>query len=203
MEGQPLFLLLHNPRQLLAVVSHDMMLTQYSVDIKGETTLIMNVCGAYSNVLSIILYNDLWLLIYEFVYFCTNACTVELVDLWSGSLFCLSFIQAKLSGRQKLTSLDWAYDGVLVSCAGEEVVRYTEIYFVRTHCVMCNVGTVMCNVGLLMITASQLEVLFSHTNLVDCRLWDFGRGENYVLGSGTGSDIITCVNYNSNTGQWG
>ena len=67
MEGQPLFLLLHNPRQLLVVVSHDMMLTQYSVDIKGETTLIMNVCGAYSNVLSISPYNYLWLLIYEFV----------------------------------------------------------------------------------------------------------------------------------------
>ena len=44
MEGQPLFLCLHNPRQLLAVVTHNMMLTQYSVNMKGETTVLMNVC---------------------------------------------------------------------------------------------------------------------------------------------------------------
>ena len=33
------------------------------------------------------------------------------------------------------------------------------------------------------------------------RLWDFERGENYSLGSGVGSAIITCFSYNPNTSQ--
>lgn len=37
--------------------------------------------------------------------------------------------QAKLSGRQKLTCLDWTYEKVLGSCAGEEVVRYMYDYY--------------------------------------------------------------------------
>jgi intraflagellar transport protein 140 len=32
-----------------------------------------------------------------------------------------------------------------------------------------------------------------------CRLWDFDRGENYTLGISTGSEIVTCFSYNSNT----
>lgn len=42
-DGQPLFLRLHNPRQILAIVTHEMMLIQYSINLKGETTLLMNV----------------------------------------------------------------------------------------------------------------------------------------------------------------
>lgn len=31
------------------------------------------------------------------------------------------------------------------------------------------------------------------------RFWDFDRGENYSLGISTGSEIVTCFSYNSNT----
>ena len=40
-------------------------------------------------------------------------------------------------------------------------------------------------------------------NVLCCaaRFWDFERGENYVLGSSTGSEVITCISYNSRTSQ--
>ena len=43
LEGQPLFLRLHEAKQILAVVTHNMMLKQYSVNTAGETTVLMNV----------------------------------------------------------------------------------------------------------------------------------------------------------------
>ena len=98
-EGQPLFLRLHSTRQILALVTHDMMLTQYSVNTKGETTVLVNVSSTLS------------------------ACHVESFAEYVSVRTCTYTPQAKLSGRQKLTCLDWTYEGVLGSCAGEEVIR--------------------------------------------------------------------------------
>ena len=52
-EGQPLFLRLHNPRQILVVVTHDMMLTEYSVTVKGEITILINVCLHFLHLLNV------------------------------------------------------------------------------------------------------------------------------------------------------
>ena len=50
----------------------------------------------------------------------------------------MRIFQAKLSGRQKLTCLDWTYEKVLGSCAGEEVVRYV-LHVQRMTDNMCGV----------------------------------------------------------------
>lgn len=44
LEGKALFLCLHHTQQILAVVTNEMMLTQYSINSMGETTILMNVC---------------------------------------------------------------------------------------------------------------------------------------------------------------
>ena len=90
-------------------------------------------------------------------------------------IFALIF-QVKLSGRQKITCLDWTYEKVLGSCAGEEVVRYTQI------------PTAKCTLVLTITMALS-------------RLWDFDRSENYTLGIGTGSETVTCFGYNSSTSE--
>ena len=43
LEGKPLFLCLHPTRPTLAVVTNEMMLTQYSINSLGETSVLMNV----------------------------------------------------------------------------------------------------------------------------------------------------------------
>lgn len=42
-DGQPLFLRLNSKHHVLAIVTHSMMLTQYSVNAAGETAVLMNV----------------------------------------------------------------------------------------------------------------------------------------------------------------
>lgn len=68
-EGQPLFLRIHNPRQMLAIVTHEMMLRQYSIDIKGETTQLMNV--------------RYWSLFYRLISMCSSCtCTCILLHVY-------------------------------------------------------------------------------------------------------------------------
>ena len=111
--------------------------------------------------------------------------------------------QAKLSGGQKLTCLDWTYERVLGSCASEEVVRYvfTGTTASMTALEIC-MHVILCYVALCFSSVLGFIMCMCHTYppfLFHYRLWDFERAENYTLTTGAGSGVITHFSYNPNT----